>query len=482
MTRHDIGEEQAGATPAVSMERFVAEAAFLRREYASLARLSPFGRELLEEFDAAVEWALVHLPRINDPWRYLVAATHSSFVDRADAGILWRPGASSIDDPDAPADARVVDSIVSAHSAREKQDEETRRRLAPVLADVVALALFDVERGSPDLDRFSIARVMVRRSWEVAESDATFAVHLARVAVAACRAEAHRDGRAAERLEARARREEASALRLEGRFDEALLAVDHARRLLRGGVGSSRFELALLAFVAASVHLNRGDLERAAKELHGLAAEFARHGDAHMRLQSDILVAHMEYRRAQYAAASDAYANALGQLPQGAELAGRLYGNLGNCHFELGDFVAAERAYAEAQRILGQHKSVAQFIFLWRQGRVAMQRGDFERAERLLKHAAQQLLVAKRFHDVALIDLDLIDLLLATRRAREVKPLLKTVIGYFKTAGHRSAMLRALAQLRDLPQRRVTTDAVDEVRRAVHAANAPPNVAFSPAS
>jgi tetratricopeptide (TPR) repeat protein len=153
-------------------------------------------------------------------------------------------------------------------------------------------------------------------------------------------------------LRATVAKERANALRLLGRYDEALAELDWAERFL-AHVPVSDFDLAFVNWTRAGVLLHMTRFEEALKAAGDAIRTFTDFGDHHRAAQVQIIEAGLYYEQGDVQRALESYQQlAVHFESSGDELTlARLQANLAACEMSLDDGVAARDHAEKAIRI-----------------------------------------------------------------------------------------------------------------------------------
>lgn len=193
----------------------------------------------------------------------------------------------------------------------------------------------------------------------------------------------------------------------------------------------------------------------------GLALHWARRAQDAAResgeraIESEAIVAegNVLMCRGDFPAATSVFESLLG-TELDAQLRGVVIQNLGSILAQTGQLAAAERAYAESYgyfRQAGYRRGEA--IALNNYGRVALDRGDIELAEKSLEDA---LALSKEVEDadlVALATLNLAETLTERRKDKRARDLASAAFGHFRSSGNRWRQVECLRLLGALHER-----------------------------
>jgi len=284
-------------------------------------------------------------------------------------------------------------------------------------------------------------------------------------------------------LRGQALKEQANALRLLGRFPEALEAINAAEAEF-STLRQPTAGLAAVKFVRGTIlyeQENLADAETAAVEAAEAAAS---DGIRDIQRNATNLLGYILFDRHDYEAAARIFERSLHQRQEeGAALwIARDSLSVGLCHLELHQLSGASRHLHEALRhfvdlrmgpdVTRAHWAIARLIFAEGNPQEAIYRlrrciGEFSRLQILT--------------DAALVAIDLAEILEATGRQREIGKVLAGVVQTFMNAGKLTSALTALAYLKDASSNgTMTVNLVSYVRHFVKRAERQPDLLFVP--
>ena len=208
----------------------------------------------------------------------------------------------------------------------------------------------------------------------------------------------------------------------------------------------------------ADVHRARAQWDRAL-ELARRAQEIAR-SNGHEALRDEAIVAEANVLmcRGDFASATAAF-EALLSSARDPRLRGVILQNLGSILAQKGQLGDAERAYSESHgyfRQAGYRRGEA--IALNNHGRVALDRGDLEVAERSLESA---LVMAREVEDsdlAAVATLNLAEALTERQQNKRARDLASAAFGHFRSCGNRWRQVECLRLLGALHERELFSE------------------------
>ena len=213
----------------------------------------------------------------------------------------------------------------------------------------------------------------------------------------------------------------ASARRMKGRFATAARAFRMGLELARRT--GNRAETAALLQRSSYLLKDFGHFERALDYLRE-ALEIYVDLDCEAGLARTLIDRGMMlYYLGKYQTAVGVLEQALRRLDAGQIRDPRnrfaAYQCLAYAHVQLGDLEGAESQLAKATDVAGSDRGVYWGKLRWLQGSLALKRGAYRRAERLLRSASQALATQENSAQEALVSIDLVEALLAQGRLDE---------------------------------------------------------------
>lgn len=365
-----------------------------------------------------------------------------------------------------------------------EEDEEAERLLKPLLTDPAALARMNVAE-KPAYRTGGVVRHLIsaaRADLERAPRDALIYADTA-VEVAETLPDDAYPAKAVFDLRGTAWTQRANALRLLGRYDEAITALDRATDAFRSAP-QVPLGMATVKYVRASIHYERGELEPAFALLEDSAAEFRHMGDVDRLMRARHVQANVRFQQGNIAAAREMYEEVLrhGEAERDLTWIARESNTLGRCALELGDHAAA-RKYFEAAvdgfRRLDLTTEVTRAQ--WGLALLALAGGQSREAVEALRRIQERFADQGLLTDAALAALDSMDGLYALRETQEIAALASQLITTFNAAGMTTNALTAFAYLREAVATRVISPRViDHVRRYIRRIEREPTLLFAP--
>ena len=284
-------------------------------------------------------------------------------------------------------------------------------------------------------------------------------------------------------LRGQALKEQAYALRLLGRFPEALRAVDSAETEL-SNLRQESVTLALVKFVRGTILWEQENLDEAELAAADAAETASRLAAGEIQIWATNLLGYILFDRHNYAGAADIFEASLRRRhAEGAPVwIARDSLSVGLCHLELHQLSGASRHLHEALRhfvdlrmgpdVTRTHWAIARLIFA---------EGNPQEAIYRLRRCITEFSRLQILTDAALVAIDLAEILDATGRQREIGKVLTGVVQTFMNAGKHTSALTALAYLKDASSNgTMTGHLVSYVRHFVKRAERQPNLLFVP--
>ncbi|HKO54760.1 MAG TPA: hypothetical protein VJ276_02710 [Thermoanaerobaculia bacterium] len=260
-------------------------------------------------------------------------------------------------------------------------------------------------------------------------------------------------------MRAQAWKDRAQALSYLGCHDDALGAVERAESLL-AAFGSLAHDRAIVRLVKAMAlqHLQR--FEESLRLLDECRGVFLDHGDAKRELYCGMAEGVLLYRRGEFERAREVFVPLVGT----ARMAGDLHtlagahSNIGHCSMDLGEVTIAALHFREAMRLF---EDLGDFTNALRVdlglARMLVKRGDLTQALPHLEHIRAQFLHYQMSEEAGICGLDIVGVLLDTRRVADARRLASQIATQFTN-------VRAQLALRYLEQRIEAHDAPAVVR------------------
>ena len=284
-------------------------------------------------------------------------------------------------------------------------------------------------------------------------------------------------------LRGTALKERANALRLLGRFDEALDSLARADRAYRH-LTSSALGLSSVAYVRATVLFERQQFEEAAIVAESAERGFAHLGDDHRRMAALYLRADIKSEQHDFKTAISLFQQVLEfgeSLPDAVWVARAAYA-LGNCYVDAGDVGEASAHFHRALLLFREGGEEAHLIRTeWGIARVLIAVGKHEEAIRRLREVTGGLESRGLVTDAALASVDAADARLALGQMRQIVDLATHVFGVFMEAGMLTSALTAMAYIKETAAAGTLTAAdLDAVRNFLRRAERQPSLLFVP--
>jgi tetratricopeptide (TPR) repeat protein len=258
-----------------------------------------------------------------------------------------------------------------------------------------------------------------------------------------------------------------TALRLVGRYPEALAAFDRAEAIFTPLI-ASHYDLACLAYSRATVFAAMDRTEAALQLTRYAAEELAGYGELRRVANARFLEAMLLSRRGEHDAALRLLLDLLDPVEEEGdeETLANLYVNLGNVSLARGDLSAAERFLRRGGQVLeriGRAVSVAKVA--WRSGVLLAHAGALADGIAQVLTARQMFVELELPAEVAALTVEVIDLLLLTGDRAAARTLCQGLPEECHRLGLAHNGVMALAFLRDLGRAdALTREAALEVR------------------
>lgn len=377
---------------------------------------------------------------------------------------------------------------VNLRMAMANEDIPRRKAGSPaVLAELLGLPAGERDRAAREHPRFAGNLPLVERLLEASYGQMPGrpeeALTLARLAMAVCEGAEALSPDVSEGY-ARALGHVGNALRVLCQLEEAARSFSIARFLLRWDHGDgNRRLLAELDHLEGSLLRDRRQLEEA-EMLLSRAVEIFRCEGMRVESASAQLTLSMVYReRGELERSITITEEVLQSLDRTREP--RLFlmarHNLASRYVEHGDCETAQRIFDEtADLYLRFPDAPTQLRRLWLEARIAHGLGATQTAESCYRAAREGWQREKRPFDMALVSLDLAQLLLHQGRTSELKPLAEEVVSVFESAGvHREAQAAVLLFADAVRLEQLTAAYVLELARFLEVSRSNPALAFA---
>lgn len=275
----------------------------------------------------------------------------------------------------------------------------------------------------------------------------------------------------------------ANALRLLGRFEYALDALERADRAYRH-LRSSALSLSSVAYVRATVLFEQQQLDAAAVSAESAERGFAHLGDDHRRMAALYLRGDIRYEQHDFQTAIALFQQVLkfGESLADPVWIARASYALGNCYVDTGELGDASTHFHRAMLLFDEVGEAVHLIRTrWGIARVLIAMGRYDEAHHRLRDVASELEAGGLVTDAALASVDAADALLALGQLRAIAELATHLFGVFMDAGMLTSALTALAYIKEAAAAG-TLSAVDleTVRNFLRRAERQPSLLFAP--
>jgi tetratricopeptide (TPR) repeat protein len=245
-------------------------------------------------------------------------------------------------------------------------------------------------------------------------------------------------------------KERANALRYLGRFKEAEEALDQAEAAFESDDHAEPFDLAIVAYVRATVCCEMERFVEAAQFARGAAAVFQTYGDKQRYLSARVAEAGSFYSVDRYTEAVPIFESVADEARVVKEK-GMLcvaLANAASCYTRLGSFEKAFAYYGEALTVVSDlDVPTERARILWAFASLKVESGRYEEGLPELERSVLQLRVFGLTNDSALATLDLIAGLIAVGDTERVPELCRSVAATFASEGLSRNARKALAYL-----------------------------------
>lgn len=364
------------------------------------------------------------------------------------------------------------------------EDEQAERLLEPLLANPVALARMNLAEKSK-FRTGGVVRQLVAAARSALEREPLEALAFADAAIeiAESIADEAYPAQAIFDLRGTAWKERANALRLLGRYDDALSALDRAAEAFRQ-TPNVPIGLATVKYVRAVVHFERGELEPAYEMLEDCVREFLHLGDIDRVMRARHVQANIRFDQGNIPAARAIFEEVLryGEAEGDLSWVARESNTVGRCALEMGDREAARKYFQAAIdgfTRLGLATEVTRAE--WGLALLALAEGYSREAVVRLRDVQRRFTELGMLTDGALAALDSMDALYALDETHEIAALASQLIATFTSAGMLTSALAAFAYLREaVAARAISPTVIDHVRRFIKRIDREPTLLFAP--
>lgn len=278
-------------------------------------------------------------------------------------------------------------------------------------------------------------------------------------------------------------KERANALMVFGDYPGALEALTHAERAYRR-LGSAGLGLATVALVRASVLYEQNRLTEARASAEKAEVGFAHLGQEERRTRALFLRASIHYEAHEVATAITLFQHVLeyGEQLHNRRWIARASYAIGNCEVDRRNLAEASMHFHKAL-VIFRETGPAWDLFAteWGIARVILHGGDRSQAIQRLRHIATLYESRSMLTDAALVQLDLVEALLALGQTKQIVDISARLFQVFKDAGLLPGALSALAYMKEAAASgKLANPGVDAVRVYLRRARRQPDLAFEP--
>lgn len=263
-------------------------------------------------------------------------------------------------------------------------------------------------------------------------------------------------------------KERANALRYLGRFREAEAALDEAEKAFTSDERPEPFDLAIVAYVRASVRAETEQFADAVRLAREAAQQFAIYGDRRRYLAARIIEGLGYYCVDRDCEALPIFESVVEDARKAGEtwILGGALANAASCYTHLRRYEEAVAYYDEAMAVFTTLEvPTEQARIRWALASLAVERGDYDEGIAALESARKSLSRLDLSNDASLCALDLAAGLLAAGRTEGVNDLCRSVALTFASEGMTRSARKALAFLSEaVGSGVVTPDLVRHVR------------------
>lgn len=366
-----------------------------------------------------------------------------------------------------------------------EEDEEAEELLAPFFASPVLAAMANLRTLGKRYLTGGVVRRLNAHANSICESEPLDALTFAEAAISV--AEALREdlypAQAVFEMRGTAWKEQARALHLLGRLNEALDSLGRAERSYRR-LASPGFGLANAAHVRAAVLYEQQRLDEAATIAEQAEKAFFHLGDDERRMKAVYLRACIRYEAHDPESAIALFGVVVdyGEETDNATWIARGSYALGNCEVERNKLGDASMHFQKALAVFREIGPPTERVKTeWGVARVLLHAGKRSEAIRRLSDVAAEFEARGMVTDMALVGLDTAEALLGLGRPDEIVDLASRLFRVFKDAGMLTGALTALAYLKEAAAAGKLTPAnVSEIRTFIRRAERQPELVFVP--
>ena len=277
-------------------------------------------------------------------------------------------------------------------------------------------------------------------------------------------------------------KERANALRYLGRFKDALEALDRAEEAFQSDDHVEPFDLAIVAYVKATLYCQIERFDDAVIFARSAAATFHVYGDTRRYLSALLAeaVGYYSVDRDREAVSLLERVVTLARSSGETGILGRALANAANCYARLQQHAKATAYYANAIEVIdGLDLPTESARLLWAMAALEVEQGDYEEGLAGLERSRTELSHLGMANDSALATLDLVAGLLAAEQPDRVPELCRVVSVTFSSEGMMRSAKKALAYLNEaVTSGGATPEAVRHVRAFLEHLPSHPNEEF----
>lgn len=250
---------------------------------------------------------------------------------------------------------------------------------------------------------------------------------------------------------ATAQRERANALRLLGRYPEALEAANGAMNIVAADPAAG-FQRALIGFVRATILWLLQRHSDAMSEAAQAAATFAEFGDLRREAHARTLIGGILFEQGDARAARELFLEQVMPLQASDDgmTLGAIYNNLAHCSLQLGEREAAATWFLQALRLADEMKfETMKGNVQWGLARLRLAAGSSDEALARFKEAERAFLQVSMSTQAALVGLESVELRLALGATKGIATRCRELVDRFRAAGLPKNASAALAYLEE---------------------------------
>lgn len=369
------------------------------------------------------------------------------------------------------------------HARIEREDELARRRLERLLRPSLRLAEAELS-DDPLFVNAGTVRVLCEAAREFHEKRPISALEIATEAYRVAEKLAADATTSRNYCMASAQRERANALRLLGRFRDALLALDEAESLFNENPATDPFDIGIVNLSRAYVLHGSERFAEAAEAAAKARKVFTDYPDTNRQMGAAIVHAGalLELGQAAEAAVAAESVNAMARAQSNVNMLARGLMLSGKAYRALRRFDDAEPDYFEAATLFEEMRLPTEVARARLQiATIAALRGDLRSAVILLKASAAELSQVGLTNEAAIATLRWAEASLAFGESDGVADKCRRVIVIFDSEGMQRRARQALAYLQEALEKNTATPAlIGHVRAYIQALPRNPDRPFVP--